>query len=101
MRYHLFQKFFGKMVKIKETSFLLSKCLVSITRHCTSCRTHFFTNAIKPGECMECFCGSNHVIISPNFPQRYPPYVNMKWLLKLFPGQTIKIDVQSFDLQAG
>ena len=22
MRYHLFQKFFGKMVKIKETSFL-------------------------------------------------------------------------------
>ena len=34
MRYHLFQKVFGKMVKIKETSFLLSKCLVSIARHC-------------------------------------------------------------------
>ena len=34
MRYHLFQKFFGKMVKIKETSFLLSKCLVSIAHHC-------------------------------------------------------------------
>ena len=25
MRYHLFQKFFGKMVKIKETSFLSAK----------------------------------------------------------------------------
>ena len=34
MRYHLFQKVFGKMVKIKETSFILSKCLVSIARHC-------------------------------------------------------------------
>ena len=34
MRYHLFQKVFGKMVKIKETSFFLSKCLVSIARHC-------------------------------------------------------------------
>ena len=34
MRYHLFQKFFGKMVKIKETSFLLIKCLVSIAHHC-------------------------------------------------------------------
>ena len=26
MRYHLFQKFFGKMVKIKETSFLAMLC---------------------------------------------------------------------------
>ena len=34
MRYHLFQKVFGKMVKVKETSFLLSKCLVSIAHHC-------------------------------------------------------------------
>ena len=34
MRYHLFQKFFEKVVKIKETSFLLSKCLVSIAHHC-------------------------------------------------------------------
>ena len=34
MRYHLFQKVFGKMVKIKETSFLLCKCLVSIAHHC-------------------------------------------------------------------
>ena len=36
MRYHLFQKFFEKVVKIKETSFLLSKCLVSIGQHCTA-----------------------------------------------------------------
>ena len=34
MRYHLFQKFFEKVVKIKGTSFLLSKCLVSIAHHC-------------------------------------------------------------------
>ena len=35
MKYHLFQKFFEKVVKIKETSFLLSKCLVSIAHHCS------------------------------------------------------------------
>ena len=34
MRYHLIQKFFEKVVRIKETSFLLSKCLVSIGQHC-------------------------------------------------------------------
>ena len=34
MRYHLFQKFSKKVVKMKETSFLLSKCLVSIAHHC-------------------------------------------------------------------
>ena len=34
MRYHLFQRFFGKVVKIMETSLLLSKCLVSIAHHC-------------------------------------------------------------------
>ena len=28
------QKIFEKVVKIKETSFLLSKCLVSIGQHC-------------------------------------------------------------------
>ena len=35
MKYHLFQKVFKKMVKIKETSFLSSKCLVSVARHCS------------------------------------------------------------------
>ena len=34
MRYHLFQKFCEKVVKIKETSFLLSKCCISIAHHC-------------------------------------------------------------------
>ena len=34
MRYHLFQKLYGKMFKIKEMSLLLSKCLVSIAHHC-------------------------------------------------------------------
>ena len=29
-------KFFEKVLKIKETSFLLSKCLVSIGQHCNS-----------------------------------------------------------------
>ena len=36
MKYHLFQKFFGKVVKINQTSFLLSKCLVSTAHHCRS-----------------------------------------------------------------
>ena len=40
MRYHLFQKVFEKMVKIKETSFLLSKCLVSIAHHCSDAHKH-------------------------------------------------------------
>ena len=34
MRYHLFQKFFGKMVKIKETSLLSQPCWFSIDNHC-------------------------------------------------------------------
>ena len=34
MRYHLLQKFFEKVVKIKDASFFLSKCLVSIGQHC-------------------------------------------------------------------
>ena len=34
MRYHLFKKFFEKVVKIKEMSFLLSKCKNSIAHHC-------------------------------------------------------------------
>ena len=34
MRYHLFLKFFGKVVKVKQTSSLLRKCLVSIAHHC-------------------------------------------------------------------
>ena len=33
MRYHLFKKFYEKVVKIKETSFLLSKCKNSIAHH--------------------------------------------------------------------
>ena len=36
MRYHLFQKIFEEVVKIKETSFLLSKCLISIAHNCIS-----------------------------------------------------------------
>ena len=33
MRYHLFQNICEKVVELKETSFLLSKCLVSIGQH--------------------------------------------------------------------
>ena len=41
MRYHLFQKTFEKVVKIKETSFLLSKCLISISQHCKTKNFNF------------------------------------------------------------
>ena len=34
MRYHLFQKFFGKMVKIKEMSFLSTRGMILIFRNC-------------------------------------------------------------------
>ena len=34
MRYHLFQKFFGKMVKIKETSFLFIRGMTLMFRNC-------------------------------------------------------------------
>ena len=37
MRYHLFQKFFGKMVKIKETSFLSAKKSSFSASHCMVC----------------------------------------------------------------
>ena len=36
VRYHLFQKFFGKMVKIKEMSLLSQPCWFSIDHHCMS-----------------------------------------------------------------
>ena len=36
MNYHLFQKLFGKMIKIKKMSFFFIKCLVSIAHHCKS-----------------------------------------------------------------
>ena len=36
MRYHLFQKFFGKMVKIKETSFLSTRGAVCFALNCTT-----------------------------------------------------------------
>ena len=34
MRYHLFQKFFGKMVKIKETSFLSTRGMTLMFGNC-------------------------------------------------------------------
>ena len=34
MRYHLFQKFCGKMVKIKETSFLSTRGAVCFALNC-------------------------------------------------------------------
>ena len=34
MRYHLFQKFFGKMVKIKETSFLSIRGIILMFGNC-------------------------------------------------------------------
>ena len=34
MRYHLFQKFFGKMVKIKETSFLSTMGMTLMFGNC-------------------------------------------------------------------
>ena len=50
------------------------------------------------GKCMECFCSSDHFIMSPNHPEKYPSNVDMKWLLKFHPGQRIKIDVQFFEI---
>ena len=37
MRYHLFQKFFGKMVKIKEMSFLSTRGMGLMFGNCRSC----------------------------------------------------------------
>ena len=36
MRYHLFQKFFGKMVKIKETPFLSTRGMTLMFGNCRS-----------------------------------------------------------------
>ena len=36
MRYHLFQKFFGKMVKIKEMSFLSTRGMTLMFGNCIS-----------------------------------------------------------------
>ena len=45
MRYHLFQKFFGKIVKIKETSFL--SCLVDSLTHTTVTSNNVMTYPSK------------------------------------------------------
>ena len=39
MRYHMFQKFFGKMVKIKETSFLSTKGMYLSCHGCNGKRS--------------------------------------------------------------
>ena len=41
MRYHLFQKFFGKMVKIKETSFLSTRGMTLMFGNCMPFRAYF------------------------------------------------------------
>ena len=53
MRYHLFLKFFEKVVEIKETSFLLSRCLVSIGQHCKCnlCGLQFKTSSALNQHC--------------------------------------------------
>ena len=43
MRYHLFQKFFGMMVKIKETSFLSTR---GMTLMFGNCILNFFTDIL-------------------------------------------------------
>ena len=50
MKYNLFQKFCKKVVKIKETSFLLSKCCISIAHHCTFSLSKKFSNHNKLGK---------------------------------------------------
>ena len=49
MRYHLFQKFFGKMVKIKETSFLSTRGMYLSCHGCMSLFTcvHTILNVMK------------------------------------------------------
>ena len=41
MRYHLFQKFFGKMVKIKEASFLFTRGMTLMFGNCTPLLIYF------------------------------------------------------------
>ena len=42
MRYHLFQKFFGKMVEIKETSFLFNRGMILMFGNCITFRLDFW-----------------------------------------------------------
>ena len=62
MRYHLFQQFFEKVVKIKETLFLLSKCLVSIARHCKTEKT----GGARRCELMLSFIEFRIIVLAPN-----------------------------------
>ena len=51
-------------------------------------------------ECRECFCSTDHFIMTPNHPGKYPNNADVTWLLMFLPGQRIKIDVETFDLEA-
>ena len=46
MRYHLFQKFFGKMVEIKETSFLSTKGMTLMFGNCMKSHEFYYTDNI-------------------------------------------------------
>ena len=48
MRYHLFQKFFGKMVKIKETSFLSTRGIILMFGNCMWKRRRFIRGRRQP-----------------------------------------------------
>ena len=70
MRYHLLQKFFGKMVKIKETSFLSTRGM-----------TLMFGN---------CSCVHDETKPFPNH------HFGIKTLFKKFFGKMVKIKETSF-----
>ena len=75
MRYHLFQKFFGKMVEIKKTAFLLSKCLVSIGQHCSSSGPGTVAPRLlhTPSREERCFLYFNH--LSKEFLEQMIPHL--------------------------
>ena len=54
MRYHLFQKFFGKMVKIKETSFLSTRGMYLSCHGCKHCQKLYWVQS-KYLQCIKAY----------------------------------------------
>ena len=76
MRYHLFQKFFGKMVKVQEMSFLSPKKSSFSASHCMCIFVPRYY--IAQNENLELYVSVYHQIPAPVLPWQIPENFNHK-----------------------
>ena len=87
MRYHLFQKFCGKMVKIKKTSFLSTRGAVCFALNCMSWMQNWSMKSQKKSrnKCkkIKCTCCIRAAQDTPAMVAKRSPIAMFIFLLKL------------------